>query len=235
MKRTILTCLLCVITTIASVAQCTVATNNQWFGSGATLCSGTYNNIGWAGQMKIPAGATVTLKNPNYSSGSLVVEAGATLIVTTDFYTNGISTVNGTLICKKDLGVNTGHFDCEGTVEVDGDFDLSNPANTIAGKITVSGSTTLHNCTTTFTNCGQLITCTLKQYSAPNPIGGSGFIQITGSYVSNGNALTSSGGITVSYSGSGNFGSAQRSNHNPCVVLPITYKAGTFKVVKVLY
>lgn len=228
-----MTCVMCILTLIAT-AQCMTATNGQWFPSGATLCSGTYSNIGWAGQMKIPIGATVMLKNPNFSSGSLIVEG--TLIVKGVFAMNGAATIKGTLTVEHNLNVNVGNLTVEsgGVINAE-DFHLFNGGNIIAGIVNVSGTTSVHNPTTTFQNCGQLSTCWLLNVSSPNPITGNGFIKITGTYTGVNN-LTSVSTITVAYSGTtSKLGAATRSMVNPCVVLPITYKKKSFRLVKVLY
>jgi len=206
--------------------------NYAWLSSGGTIKGGSYTGIGWAGTLTIPAGETVSLTNPNFSSGKLIVE-GKLIVNGNDFNANGPVIVNGELEVVNSLNINIGYLTVNSGAAVRAkNLYLANPNNVISGTVIISQNTTIASPPTTFSNCGALYTTNFNNASAPNPITGNGFISISGTYTGS-NSLTQSPGITVAYAGSnGNLGAAVRSMSNPCSSLPIKYVKGSFRLIK---
>lgn len=204
----------------------------QWLGNGGNLASGSYSNIGWSGTLTIPAGQTVTLVNPNFATGSLVVN-GTLTVNGTQFNAGGSVVINGELEVINSFTLSTGYLQVNAGASLKAkNLYLANPNNVIEGTVIVSQTFRIDAPPTVFKNCGALYTNDFQNNSAANPISGNGFISISGTYTG-ANSLTQSSGITVAYGGSnGNFGTAGRSMSNPCSALPIKYVKGSFRLIK---
>ncbi|HOZ85354.1 MAG TPA: hypothetical protein PK191_07680 [Niabella sp.] len=189
-----------------------------------TVNSGDVLNVsGWAADDYIVYG-TLNSGSTLEMGGSLTIKSGGKVNVTTTFSAYGPSIIveSGGELNAASLAVQgspskpfmvAGKVQLTGSATFNGYFhllaggifnainvDFSNPNNTVEGIITSSGTVTFHNAPNTMTCPGQIITQHFTNSSGPNPISGSGYIQVNGNFDSN-NSLTLSSTIYLNVIG----------------------------------
>lgn len=126
--------------------------------------------------------------------------------------TSGLLTVNGTLNVTNKFLSDAGNLTLNSSGKINAtDVWFDNPNNKIYGIIKAANEVVFHNGPNTMDCPAQIITKYLKNQSGPNPINGSGYIEVSSSLTGNGNALTASASIVANIAtigSGGNPGSA---------------------------
>ncbi len=207
----------------------------------------------WVSDEYIVHGTLISNTSTGFGA-ALTVKPGGKVIINGKFsaYNPQITVEVGGEITATSLGVQgsaTYPFTIHGKVTISGDaiitgylhlypggvlsatnINFSNPNNLIAGTVKASESVMFNNATNTM-DCGLIYTKNFINVSGPNPLTGTGYIKVTGNFIS-GNALTTSSTIILDLPGgtvpSGqNKGAATLGTQRPCVAtpLPVTFDA----------
>lgn len=168
----------------------------------------------------------------NAAQAQFIIKSNST-VKAGNVKTSGVLTVEGILNVTEKLLSDGGKLTLQSSGKINAaDVWFQNPNNNIYGVIKASNEVAFHNAPNVIDCPAQIITKNLKNQSAPNPISGSGYIEVTGSFTGQGNALTASSAIVVNIAtlgSGGNIGSATPGTKSAACggslpsVLPVTF------------
>ncbi len=196
-----------------------VRSGDLQFGAPLTVKPGGKVNI--TGKISAYSRHIVVEVSGEITAASLAIQgasAAAPFYISGKVTVSGDATINGYLLVYPG-----GMFNAT-------NIDFANPNNVIGGTVNASGWVKFNNIPNTM-DCGQIYTKDFINASGGNPLTGTGYIKVTGSYTSI-NSLTNSSTIILDLPGGvvpagQNKGAATLGTQRPCAAtpLPVTFDA----------